>query len=91
MIDYINRNLLALDQWLNALLGGYADETISFRASIAQAEGRKWGCVFCKIIERWWPRHCDLSLPSKSQLLSRGATYQIPQSGKQLPTGSKLT
>ncbi|WP_065755168.1 hypothetical protein [Bradyrhizobium paxllaeri] len=78
MTRYVLTVLLAIDQLLNALLGGYADETISYRASIAAAEGRAWGCIFCKWIERWWPSHCDLEQPPKALKLSRGATWPGP-------------
>jgi hypothetical protein len=32
MLYYIKQNLIAIDQFANALFGGYADETISARA-----------------------------------------------------------
>ncbi len=70
---YVMRVLLGLDQLVNALLGGYPTETISWRAAFANARGEWWGCVLCKIVERWLPRHCDLSLPSKSERLGRGS------------------
>jgi len=75
MSRYVLTVLLALDQLGNALLGGYADETISYRAAVANAEGKIWGCCFCNLIERLMPDHCNLEMPSKALELSRGATW----------------
>jgi hypothetical protein len=75
MKNYILTVLLAIDQLANAFIGGYADETISYRMSIDAQEGRFVGCWFCKMIEYFLPDHCNLELPSKSLKLSRGATW----------------
>jgi hypothetical protein len=78
---YILTVLLALDQLVNALIGGYADETLSYRIAIAAQEGKQYGCVLCKLIELVIPGHCSLEKPSKAARLSRGATFHIPTQG----------
>ena len=72
---YFLRILLALDQLVNALTGGYADETISYRAALAQQDGEAWGCVLCRVVEVFIPNHCDLREISKAEKLSRGGTF----------------
>ncbi|WP_374353714.1 hypothetical protein [Chitinimonas sp.] len=46
------------DQALNAALGGSPDETLSSRANRARAEGRRWGCLLCRLLDRIQPNHC---------------------------------
>lgn len=49
-----------LDCFLCAVLGGPEDTTISLRAALARARGKRWGCCVC-----WWlhqtlrQRHCQ--------------------------------
>lgn len=62
MKAYLFEVLIALDQLLNALLGGYADETISSRAEKARRRGRLWGCVLCRVLHVFDPGHCENSL-----------------------------
>ena len=58
MPRYVFNVLVALDQVFNALLGGYADETISFRSAVARDHGERWGCVLCKVLDlREGPLH----------------------------------
>ena len=59
MKRYVLFNLIALDQAINALLGGYPDETVSAR-SWRHREHRVWG-VAHKIIDGlffWQKQHC---------------------------------
>jgi len=79
LAHYVLSVLLALDQLANAIGGGFPDETISYRASIANQEGSRWACMFCRLIEIIVPDHCDLEKPPKSYRLSRGATWSPPQ------------
>lgn len=62
---YVYGLLIALDQLVNAALGGYPDETISFRSAQARNEGKRWGCVLCKVLDAIHERHCDYALRSK--------------------------
>lgn len=53
--------LIAIDQLLNALLFGYADETLSSRAYRADREGKVFGQFFRPLIDTlffWQERHC---------------------------------
>lgn len=43
--------LIALDQLVNALLGGWADETLSSRAWRMERKGRPWGRVMRPLID----------------------------------------
>lgn len=52
---------VANDQALNAALAGTAgseDETVSSRASKAAQSGYKWGCILCRMLDWFDPRHC---------------------------------
>lgn len=72
MKRYIITVGLMLDELLSALLGGYANETISHRMAVDAQEGRWVGCVFCKIIDWLDPGHCDLQQPDKIDQYTRG-------------------
>jgi len=72
---YILTILLALDELINAIFGGYAGETISYRFAFNAQMGKISGCIFCKIIEYFLPDHCSLETPSKADRLSRGSIY----------------
>ena len=65
MPKYLFGLLVALDQVLNALLGGYADETISYRSAIASKNGERWGCVLCTMLDKIDPDHCVKTIVAK--------------------------
>jgi len=53
--------LVALDQLVNAMLGGYADETLSARAYRRQQDSRGWA-VARRVIDAmffWESAHCE--------------------------------
>jgi hypothetical protein len=52
---------IAHDQLANAATGGDVDETISSRAYRAQVEGRRWGCLLCKMLDIIDKGHCKES------------------------------
>ncbi len=52
---------LAYDQLGNAATNGNEDETISSRANRARLEGRRWGCVLCRILDWFQKDHCSKS------------------------------
>lgn len=49
---------LAYDQLGNAVTGGDPDETISSRADRARAQGRRWGCILCRMLDAIDKDHC---------------------------------
>lgn len=55
------RLAVAHDQLANAATGGSEDETISSRANRARGEGRRWGCILCKLLDRLDKDHCAKS------------------------------
>lgn len=55
------RLAIAFDQLFNAAANGNEDETVSSRAARAQSEGRAWGCVLCRLLDRIDPDHCKKS------------------------------
>ena len=53
---------VANDQALNAALvgrPGAEDETISSRAGKAARQGKAWGCLLCRLLDRIDPGHCE--------------------------------
>lgn len=65
--------ILMLDEFVNAILGGYANETISHRMAVDAMEGKPLGCIFCKVFEWFDPGHCDLEYADKIDQYTRGA------------------
>lgn len=53
--------LIALDQLLNTLIGGWADETLSSAAYKSDQKGLFWGKITRPLIDAiffWQDRHC---------------------------------
>ena len=50
------------DQLANTAFGGDEDETISSRAGRAQRDGKRWACVFCKLLDKIDRNHCEKSI-----------------------------
>lgn len=72
MTRYLLQNAIALDQQINALLGGHADETLSARAHRMREKGHKhWGWTASAIdkVFFWQISHCRSSY--ESELLRR--------------------
>lgn len=55
------RLAISWDQLFNAAANGSEDETVSSRAARARTEGRRWGCLLCRLLDRVDPGHCDRS------------------------------
>lgn len=51
MAFYVKQNLIAIDQLVNTLLGGHADETLSSRAYRAEVKGRFFGRIMRPVID----------------------------------------
>jgi len=61
--------LIAFDQLLNALLGGWADETLSSHAYRLEQEGKSFGFMR-KVIDTilWFdPNHCEASFENETK------------------------
>lgn len=54
--------LKAFDRLGNVLLNGKDTEMISTRAARAKREGRRWGCILCKILNELEKDHCEKSV-----------------------------
>lgn len=52
---------LSKDQNANAAFNGSEDETISSRAARARDNGRRWGCILCKLLDAIDSNHCENS------------------------------
>lgn len=72
-MSYIRRLLIAVDQLLNAVLGGWPDETLSSRAWRWEQDGvRSWPRKFIDALFFLSPDHCQES-------------YESERKGRQLP------
>lgn len=49
---------IGFDQLANVAANGSAEETISSRAYRAMTEGRRWGCILCKLLDAIQKDHC---------------------------------
>ena len=71
MRHWLFQVLVALDQLVNALLGGWADETLSSRAWRMEVKGRPWGLVLRPLIDvlalPFERDHCRLSFESERE------------------------
>lgn len=56
------RLAVSFDQLANTALGGDEDETISSRAAKAARNGKRWGCMLCKLLDRFDHKHCENSI-----------------------------
>ncbi|AHZ80035.1 hypothetical protein DW66_5659 [Pseudomonas putida] len=56
------RLAVSFDQLANTALGGDEDETISSRAAKAARNGKRWGCMLCKLLDRFEHKHCENSI-----------------------------
>lgn len=76
MRHHLLQILIALDQLVNALLGGWADETLSSRAWRTEAKGRAWGRVTRPLID---------ALASPFEREHCRASFESERDGRQLP------
>ncbi|MFC7518684.1 hypothetical protein ACFQUU_27105 [Herbaspirillum sp. GCM10030257] len=54
----------AFDRTGNAATNGSDREFISTRANRARREGRRWGCILCRVLDWIDPNHCAKSEPA---------------------------
>ncbi len=79
---YLVQVLIALDQLVTALLGGWADETLSSYAWRLERTGKPWG-VMRRVIDALffaWPDHCRRAYDAERQ------RAQLPPELRGLPT-----
>lgn len=63
-----------LDRLVNALFGGSDEETISYRAAKRAAEGGRFGCLVCRLLDLVQRDHCRIALDTDN----KGATLMAP-------------
>lgn len=57
--------LVAIDQLLNTLVGGYADETLSARAYRRYLRGKPWCARVINVLFFWQDNHCKEAYESE--------------------------
>lgn len=57
--------LQGMDRLGNAIGNGDSSEFISTRANRAARDGKRWGCVLCKLLDKVDPGHCAASPVTK--------------------------
>lgn len=84
-MNYLTRNLIALDQMVNTLVGGWPDETISARAYRAEMDQRLVGRVLRPLIDLlfFFDRdHCASSY--LSEITDRHLPHRYREVGKKI-------
>lgn len=61
-MKYVRHVLVGFDMFLNTVVGGYPGDTISYRAAVAKAHGKPFGCFFCKFLDLFQRGHCEITL-----------------------------
>lgn len=56
------RVLVGLDVAANMVFNDDEIQTISKRAALARNNGKKWGCILCKLLDTADKNHCDKSI-----------------------------
>ena len=65
-MTYGKKLLIAVDQLINTICGGWPDETLSSRAWRLKTEGKKsWPCELIDLIFFWEENHCYESYKSE--------------------------
>lgn len=59
MLSWLGNIFIAFDQFINALIGGDPDETLSSRAGKAARKNNKIACIFCKMLDFFDKNHCE--------------------------------
>jgi hypothetical protein len=71
--------LIGIDQLINTICGGYADETISARIYRKRHDDRLWMWLHAIVdgLFFWQPNHCKSSYQSEQNRKQLPAEYQI--------------
>lgn len=75
----VKQVLIALDQLLNALLGGFADETLSAKAWRCRNKNKCWKvakAVFDGLFF-WQPGHCYIAYVSERARMQMPPEYRV--------------
>lgn len=69
MKKWLLQSLIAFDQLVNALLGGWADETLSSRTYRLSYKGLPWSLMraLIDLVFFWDPDHCRASYESEQE------------------------
>jgi hypothetical protein len=74
----LRQTLIAIDQFINALAGGWADETLSARAWRLRHRSRRWSrarrCIDTLFF--WQRNHCEASYQAEQQRHHLPAEYR---------------
>ena len=62
ILSYFRRLFVAVDQLINAILGGNEDETISSRVGKDARRGKPFACVLCRALHWIDPFHCEKAI-----------------------------
>jgi hypothetical protein len=79
MKKYLLQNLIAFDQQLNAILGGYADETLSSRSYRAERDKKFFGIITRPIIDFVFALFGDKNHCYTSYLSERDNSHLPPE------------
>jgi hypothetical protein len=58
MSRYLYSVACAMSVLINALTGGQAPETFSYRSAKARRAGKRWGCLLCRLLDTIDRDHC---------------------------------
>jgi hypothetical protein len=61
--------LISVDDLMNVVCNGWLGQTISYRAAVADIEGKRWGCVLCRWLDAAEQGHCTKALTDSKQNL----------------------
>jgi hypothetical protein len=84
MRNYLWRVLVAFDQFINAVLGGHDDETISARVGRAALRGAWWGILGARVLDWIQPRHVEAAIANddrRAELVDRVEDRALGQKG----------
>lgn len=59
---YIHNVGIGLDQFVNAIVGGDPDETLSSRMGKSAAKGHRWWGWVHDALDYFWPNHCKKAI-----------------------------
>jgi hypothetical protein len=58
LFQYLWNILITLDRLVNVILLGEPEDTVSHRTAKAKSIEKKWGCIFCKVLDFIDRDHC---------------------------------